>query len=96
MPSNLKPYYTNRFKKDVKIAARRGLDLSLLEKTIDLLIERKPLPESYHDHPLINYPQFPLARDCHIKPDWVLIYQIEEEHLILTMVRTGSHSDLRL
>lgn len=96
MPSALEPYYTARFKKDVKAAKKRNFDLSLLADIIDKLCAREPLPPKNRDHALTNYPQYPLARECHIKPDWVLIYQIEEDALILVLARTGSHSDLDL
>jgi mRNA interferase YafQ len=79
-----------QFRKDVKMAQRRGKDLSKLRDAILLLVEGKPLPPQYRDHPLKG--PWRHYRDCHIEPDWVLIYRIEGEELHL--VRTGSHSDL--
>ncbi len=71
---------------------KRGLDLSLLDEVVDKLRQGIPLEEKYRDHGLIgNYQGF---RECHIKPDWLLIYLIENDILTLTLVDTGSHSDL--
>lgn len=71
---------------------KRGLDLSLLDNVVDTLHQGKPLAEKYRDHSLIgNYKGF---RECHIKPDWLLIYLIENDILTLTLVDTGSHADL--
>lgn len=83
---------TSRFRKDYKLAKRRGYDMSLLEKVINLLLEEKPLGESYRDHPLIgNYLGF---RECHIQSDWLFIYKIDRGRLVLVASRTGTHSDL--
>jgi mRNA interferase YafQ len=71
---------------------RRGKDITKLEKVVDMLASGKTLPEKYRDHKLTgNWVGY---RDCHIEPDWVLIYKIENDILILTLSRTGSHSDL--
>lgn len=71
---------------------KRGLDLSLLDNVVDTLRQGKPLAEKYRDHSLTgNYKGF---RECHIKPDWLLIYLIENDILTLTLVDTGSHVDL--
>ena len=86
----LKP--TTKFKKDYKRMKKQGKDISLLGEVIDLLLNEKVLDEKYHDHPLSgNYVGF---RECHILPDWLLIYAIDKDQLILTASRTGSHSDL--
>ena len=90
----LKPEYTGKFKKDFKLAVKRGLDTKLLEDVITLLIQEKQLPEKYHDHPLTNSKEYKDVRECHIEPDWLLIYKILEDRLILRLIRTGSHSDL--
>ena len=83
---------TRQFEKDVKRMAKRGMPMNELTKVIDLLLEQTPLPPKYNDHPLIgNYDGF---RECHIRPDWLLIYTIQSERLILTCMRTGTHSDL--
>jgi mRNA interferase YafQ len=81
---------TTQFKKDVKRAKKRGKDLSELKVVLDLLIEGKPLPPEYKDHPLGG--NFVGSRDCHIQPDWILIYTLVETHVCFE--RTGTHSDL--
>ncbi len=85
-------YYTNTFEKDYKQAKKRGYDLTLLKQIVTLLAEDSPLPQKNRDHSLTG--EYKHFRECHIKPDWLLIYQKNEEKLILTCVRTGSHSDL--
>ena len=83
---------TTQFKKDYKKCKKRGLDLSLLEDIINQLLEGKPLDVKHRDHALTgNYKGF---RECHIQPDWLLIYASDDEQLIVTAVRTGSHSEL--
>ncbi|MEI6646833.1 MAG: type II toxin-antitoxin system YafQ family toxin [bacterium] len=87
-----KPVYSNRFKKDVQLALKRGKSLEKLTTVIEFLCSGKPLPSSYKDHPLTGtYSGF---RDCHIEPDWVLIYRIEKNQLQLVLARTGTHADL--
>jgi len=83
---------TNAFKKDYKRAQKRGLDLTKLKKVVDLLADGKPLPEALRDHPLSN--NWAHHRECHIAPNWLLIYHIYEDVLVLELTRTGSHSDL--
>ena len=83
---------TNRFRKDYKLAKKRGYDLSLLDNTVNLIASRATLPERYKDHELIG--DYKGCRECHITPDWLLIYEIYEEELILYLTRTGTHSDL--
>ena len=83
---------TTKFKKDYKKMKKQGKDMSLLESVIDDLLNEKVLDEKYQDHPLVgNYLGF---RECHILPDWLLIYAVDNNQLILTASRTGSHSDL--
>ena len=83
---------TGQFRKDYKRVKKRGYDISLLEEVIDLLLNNQPLDERYRDHGLIgNYEGF---RECHILSDWLLIYAVNKEQLILTASRTGTHSDL--
>ena len=83
---------TTKFKKDYKRMKKQGKDLSLLQKVIDDLLAEKILPEKYKDHSLAgNYLGF---RECHIQPDWLLIYAVDHGQLILTASRTGTHSDL--
>ena len=83
---------TNQFRKDYKRAYKRGHKLDLLETIIKLLADGKPLPTHNRDHALTgNWGGY---RECHITPDWLLIYKIEQDILILTLTRTGTHSDL--
>lgn len=84
--------YSNRFKKGLKLSAKRGLDLSLLKEVIEILRLCQPLDEKYKDHELKG--KWRGFRECHIQPDWLLIYLIEDDILTLTLVDTGSHSDL--
>lgn len=83
---------TNQFKKDLKQLARQGKDLKELETVIDLLAADQILPERYRDHLLTG--NWRNHRECHIGPDWLLIYKKEKGLLILTLARTGSHSEL--
>ena len=88
----LEVYFTSRFKKDYKQMVKRGCKPALLEAVIEQLRCRQPLPEKNRDHELSgDYAGF---RECHIAPDWLLIYRVEEDALILTLTRTGTHSDL--
>lgn len=88
----LKIVYTSKFKKDYKKIKKRGYNLKLLEEVLNLLINESPLPQKYNDHELIgNYANF---RELHITPDWLLIYKIDDDTLVLTLIRTGTHSDL--
>ena len=79
-----------RFLRDIKRIKKRGLDLSKLRHVVTLLSEKQPLPIRYRDHALTG--NWIGHRDCHIQPDWLLIYKIDDENLILE--RTGTHSDL--
>jgi len=84
---------SSTFKKDLKLAKKKGLNLSFLKRVIDLLAASdSPLPKEYKDHNLCgNYEGF---RECHIQPDWLLIYKKNQENLFLYLTRSGSHSDL--
>lgn len=84
--------FTSAYKKSYKLIKKRGYDLKLLDDVIDLLQNGIPLPPQFHDHGLEG--RFKGFRECHIKPDWLLIYLIEHDILTLTLVDTGSHSDL--
>lgn len=84
--------YETTFKKDYKRIVKRGYDVRLLETVIGLLAEQSPLPEKYRDHSLSG--NYVGCRECHITPDWLLIYEVNEKELILYLTRTGSHSDL--
>lgn len=82
--------FTSQFKKDYKLCKKRGYDLSLLKGIIDILAIPEPLPEKNKDHNLVgNYAH---KRECHIQPDWLLIYRVEGNRLML--YRTGTHADL--
>lgn len=83
---------TTQFKKDVKLAGKRGKDLQKLKAVLELLIDGEPLPAAFKDHPLRG--NFAGSRDCHIEPDWVLIYTLTEENTHVRFERTGTHSDL--
>lgn len=88
----LKLSVTTQFKKDFKRCKKRGYDLKLLKVVLDNLIAEEPLDAKYKDHSLYgNYVGF---RECHILADWLLIYKIDEDRIILTASRTGTHSDL--
>ncbi|MCR5233052.1 MAG: type II toxin-antitoxin system YafQ family toxin [Lachnospiraceae bacterium] len=83
---------TTQFKKDFKLAEKQGLNMNELEEVIRLLADGKALPLKYRDHELKG--KYVGHRECHIEPDWLLIYKITEEVLILSLVRTGTHSRL--
>ena len=83
---------TTQFKKDYKLAKKRGLDISLLKDVITKLANGETLPPEYHDHGLNG--NWSGHRECHILPDWLLIYLIENDVLVLSLTRTGTHSDL--
>lgn len=86
--------YTNAFSKDLKRIKKRGYDLSRLEYVVDKLQCSEDLEPKYKDHSLTgNWNGY---RECHIQPDWLLIYRIFEDRLLLVLTRTGTHSDLDL
>ena len=86
----LKP--TNQFKKDLRLAKKRGYNLKRLEIVIENLAEGQPLDAKHRDHELMgDYVGF---RECHVQPDWLLIYRYEDMELYLILSRTGTHSDL--
>ena len=83
---------TSRFKRSYKLARKRGLDMQLLDHIIGQLQQGLPLDPKYRDHALQgSYSGF---RECHIQSDWLLLYLLEDDILILTLVDTGTHSDL--
>lgn len=90
----LKPEFTGQFRKDYKLAVKRGCNPGELERVITFLCNEEPLPAVYRDHALVNSRNYKGVRECHIQPDWLLIYKIEKDRLILKLIRTGSHSDL--
>ncbi len=83
---------TSQFKRDFKLAMKRGLRMELLEEVVAALAMGEPLPDRNRDHVLTG--SWSGYRECHILPDWLLIYRIVDEVLVLTLARTGSHSDL--
>lgn len=84
--------YTTKFKKDVKLIVKRGKDLNKLGDIVEKLANKEVLEEKFRDHELAGlYKGF---RECHIEPDWLLIYRYIEGVLVLSLSRTGSHSDL--
>lgn len=90
MRYEIKP--SNRFKKDIRLLQKRGYDMRLIAEVIQQLSEGKQLHDRYRDHLLTgDYGGF---RECHITPDWLLIYQYRNAELVLILSRTGTHSDL--
>ena len=90
MKYELRP--TTKFQKDLKRAKKRGYNLELLADILKKLAAGEPLPAKNRDHALIG--DYEGCRECHIAPDWLLIYEIVDETLILYLTRTGTHSDL--
>ena len=84
--------YTAQFKKDFERIKKRGFPLHELKSVIEILAEEKPLDKKYRDHALKG--QYDSFRECHIRPDWLLIYRINRNELVLTAQRTGTHNDL--
>lgn len=83
---------TGKFKKGLRLAKKRGLNISLLEDIVERLLHKIPLETKNKDHALSgNYKGY---RECHIQPDWLLIYLIENDILTLTLIDTGTHADL--
>lgn len=83
---------TSKFNKSLKLAKRRGLNLDLLDQVVTMLQNNIPLQEKYRDHELKG--KYQGFRECHIQPDWLLIYLKDNDVLTLTLVDTGSHTDL--
>lgn len=87
--------YTSNFKKDIKLISKRGKNLQKIYDVIEKLANNIILDFKYRDHQLMNfYFKNHKVRECHIEPDWLLIYCIDIKTLTLFLVRTGSHSDL--
>jgi len=84
--------FTTAFKRDYKLLKKRGYNLNLLQDVVSILANGEKLPEKYRAHPLSG--DFKGCRECHILPDWLLIYEICENELMLYLTRTGTHSDL--
>ena len=88
----LKIVLSNRFKKDLKLARKRGLNLDVLRTVVNILASGEKLDRKYRDHDLTG--EYAGFRECHMQPDWLLVYRIEQEELDLFLFRTGTHSDL--
>lgn len=84
--------FTTQFRKDYKLAMKRGSKIELLERVIMLLAAGETFPEKNKDHALTG--NWVGHRECHILPDWLLVYRVEDDVLVLTLTRTGTHSDL--
>ena len=85
-------FFTAKFKKDIKLVQKRGKDLDKLFAVVELLSNDEKLDAKYRDHELSG--NFDGFRECHIEPDWLLVYRKNSERIILYLLRTGSHSDL--
>ena len=83
---------STRFKRDYKLMKKRGCNMKLLKEAIEILASDEQLPEKYLDHSLMG--EYKGMRECHIEPDWLLVYRKEKERLLLALARTGTHSDL--
>lgn len=83
---------SNRFKKDLRLAIRRGYNIKLLEEVVNKLAKGESLEQKYKDHELSG--ELKGFRECHIAPDWLLVYQIIDSDLVLYLFRTGTHSDI--
>lgn len=86
--------YTNNFKKQHKKMKKQGKDLNKLYEVINKLSKGEQLEEKYKNHKLVNDKNFKDCNECHIEPNWLLIYKIEDDELVLLLFATGSHSDL--
>ena len=85
---------TSAFKKELKIIKKRNKDLEKLTKIVNKLANNEELDTKYKDHQLINNLRFKNCRECHIEPDWLLVYRKNNNDLILILIETGTHSDL--
>lgn len=85
-----KPSYTSQFERDLRLQQRRGKNIAKLKDVLTALINEEPLAERYRDHPLKG--NFKNRRECHVEPDWLLIYKPNGDEIIFE--RTGTHSDL--
>ena len=83
---------TNVFNRELKYMIKRGMPVEELDKVVEKLSNGKILERKYHDHKL--YGQYEGYRECHIRPDWLLVYRKQNDILLLTLARTGTHSDL--
>lgn len=84
--------YTTKFRKDFKIVKKRGCNVELFQEVLSILQNGQQLPQKYKDHSLNG--NYSGCRECHITPDWLLIYRYDKNGLVLILTRTGTHSDL--
>ena len=84
--------YQSRFKKDIKRCEKQGLDIEKFKTLAGLLKNGLSLPKKYLDHPLSG--NLSGYRDCHLEPDWLVIYKVDKKEKTITLVRTGSHAEL--
>ena len=84
--------FTAKMKRDVKRMEKRGKNISKLTSVLSVLASGNSLPINHRDHQLSGYMSD--FRECHIEPDWLLVYRIEKDVLILTAIETGTHADL--
>ena len=89
---SLQVQWTAQFKKDYKLAIKRGWDIDILDDTVRMLANETMLPQKYNDHALTG--NFKGFRECHLEPDWLLVYAVQKDVLTLTLFRTGTHSDI--
>ncbi len=87
-----KIFPSTKFKKDLRAALKRGYNMALMNVVVTMLAEGKVLPKKYRDHALKG--NYEGCRECHITPDWLLVYEVSDDELILYLTRTGTHSDL--
>ncbi|MEA5023274.1 mRNA interferase toxin YafQ [bioreactor metagenome] len=87
-----KIFPSTQFKKDLKLVLKRGYNMNLMDEVVTTLAQGKTLPEKYRDHALKG--NYEGCRECHITPDWLLVYELTDNELILYLTRTGTHSDL--
>lgn len=91
---NYKVKYSKEFKRPLKKAIKQGKNIDKLLDVVDALSQKQQLDPKYKDHALYNDKRFKDCRDCHIEPDWVLIYKYLENEIVLLLVNTGSHSEV--
>lgn len=90
----LKIQFTGQFKRDYTMSVRRGHDPDKLWDIIAMIANGRPLPQKCQDHALTNSRKYKNMRECHVEPDWLLVYKVVDGKLTLKLIRTGSHSDL--
>lgn len=86
--------YTSRFKKEFKKILKQGKDEKLFLEVLNVIANGEELDKKYKNHKLINDKTFKECYECHLQPDWLLIYKIQNDELVLLLFATGSHSDL--